>query len=154
MSLIIGVENILGVKGAGTLLNDTQGGMPHKSVHSYPRPQLERDDWISLNGPWDFAIDPEANCTKPQSVIWNDVILVPFSPETSASGVENTGFFRSVWYKRTFERPDLHPGARLILHFGAVDYSATVWVNGTEVCSHHGGYTPFQADITDALSQS
>jgi len=135
-------------------LNDTQGGKSHKSAHSYPRPQLEREHWTSLNGPWDFAIDPESNWRNPQSVIWSDVIVVPFSPETSASGIENTGFFRSVWYKRSFDRPALTSENRLILHFEAVDYAATVWVNGTEVCSHQGGYTPFKADITDVLSES
>jgi len=135
-------------------LNDTQGGKSHKSVDSYPRPQLERDNWISLNGPWDFAIDAEALWKDPEAVTWNDVIVVPFSPETSASGIENTGFFRSVWYRRAFECPELSETDRLVLHFGAVDYAATVWVNGTEVCSHEGGYTPFKADITDVLTDS
>ncbi len=153
-SLIIGWNTSSLCHGAATLLNDSQGGKSHKSAHSYPRPQLEREHWTSLNGPWDFAIDPESQWKDPQSVIWSDVIVVPFSPETSASGIENTGFFSSVWYKRTFERPALTPKKRLILHFGAVDYAATVWVNGTEVCSHQGGYTPFKADITDVLSES
>ena len=135
-------------------MNDNQGGKFHKSVDSYPRPQLEREPWISLNSPWDFAIDPESSWKDPESVTWNDVIVVPFSPETSASGIQNTGFFRSVWYRRSFERPELVSGNRLILHFGAVDYIATVWVNGTELCSHQGGYTPFKADITDVLGDS
>jgi beta-galactosidase/beta-glucuronidase len=134
-------------------LNETQGGKSHTSVHSYPRPQLEREHWTSLNGPWDFAIDPDSNWINPQSVIWNDVIVVPFSPETSASGIANSGFFRAVWYRRTFDRPPLTEGAHLILHFGAVDYAATVWVNGVKVCSHEGGYTPFKADITDVLTE-
>ncbi|MFL6416106.1 MAG: glycoside hydrolase family 2 protein [Bryobacteraceae bacterium] len=135
-------------------MNGTQGGKSHQSVHSYPRPQLERENWTSLNGPWDFAIDPESNWKDPESVVWNDVIVVPFSPETSASGIENTGFFRSVWYKRTFARPKLAAGDRLLIHFGAVDYAATVWVNGTKVCSHEGGYTPFKYDVTDVLTES
>ncbi|MFL6447155.1 MAG: glycoside hydrolase family 2 protein [Bryobacteraceae bacterium] len=135
-------------------MNDNQGGPAHKSVHSFPRPQLEREHWTSLNGPWDFSIDPESNWKDPQSVTWNDVIVVPFSPETSASGVENTGFFRTVWYRRTFDRPELASGNRLVLHFGAVDYIATVWVNGTDICSHQGGYTPFKVEITDVLTES
>jgi beta-galactosidase/beta-glucuronidase len=135
-------------------LNDIAGGKSHRSVDSYPRPQLEREHWTSLNGPWDFAIDSEATWKDPESVTWSDVIVVPFSPETRASGIENTSFFRSVWYKRTFDRPELLAGNRLILHFGAVDYAATVWVNGTEVCSHQGGYTPFKTDITDVLTES
>jgi beta-galactosidase/beta-glucuronidase len=135
-------------------LNDMQGGKSRKSVDSYPRPQLQRDNWISLNGPWDFAIDAEALWKDPEAVTWNDVIVVPFSPETSASGIENTGLFRSVWYRRTFELPEMPDADRLILHFGAVDYAATVWVNGAEVCQHEGGYTPFCADITHVLTDS
>ncbi len=131
-----------------------QGGKSRKSVDSYPRPQLQRDNWISLNGPWDFAIDAEALWKDPETVTWNDVIVVPFSPETSASGVENTGLYRSVWYRRKFDLPELPNADRLILHFGAVDYAATVWVNGAEVCRHQGGYTPFCADITHVLTDS
>src|SRR5206468_7942542 len=78
-------------------------------------------------------------------------INVPFSPETALSGVENTGFFKAVWYRRTFEAPELGNSARLILHFGAVDYCAKVWVNGQLAGEHEGGYTPFWADITDLL---
>ena len=121
--------------------------------HGYPRPQMERDQWISLNGTWEFAIDPDAVWESAQAVQWNTTILVPFSPETAASTVGNTGFYCAVWYRRTFEKPELPSDQRLILHFGAVDFSATVWVNGTKVLSHSGGYTPFQADITSALTK-
>jgi beta-galactosidase/beta-glucuronidase len=117
----------------------------------YPRPQLQRDRWISLNGSWDFAFDPDAAWTNPNSVDWNATISVPFSPETAASGINETGFYRAVWYRRKFEPPNLDQGQRLLLHFGAVDYCSKVWVNGTEVCWHEGGYTPFCADITEAL---
>jgi len=120
--------------------------------HGFPRPQLERDRWVSLNGTWDFAIDREGAWNGAEAVEWNATIVVPFSPETPASTVGDTGFYCVVWYRRNFEHPELQPDERLILHFGAVDYSATVWVNGTRVLSHRGGYTPFQADITDALS--
>jgi beta-galactosidase/beta-glucuronidase len=117
----------------------------------YPRPQLQRDKWISLNGTWDFSLDPECAWTDPDEVNWNAKIIVPFSPETPASGVNNTGFYRVVWYRRNFVRPALEPGQHVLLHFGAVDYFATVWVNGAKVCSHQGGYTPFHADITTVL---
>ncbi len=121
------------------------------NIHSYPRPQLQRDRWVSLNGRWDFSLDPEAQWTDPLEVEWQRTIVVPFSPETLSSGVNETGLYAAVWYRRSFSVPDVQPGQRLLLHFGAVDYSATVWVNGVQVCSHEGGYTPFKADITDAL---
>ena len=123
-----------------------QGGF-----RGYPRPQLRRSDWTCLNGEWDFLIDAGAEIKLPEHVPWNAKIQVPFSPETPASGVQNTGFFCVVWYRRSIERPDLNGDKRLILHFGAVDHSATVWVNGVQVRTHEGGYTPFSIDITDVL---
>jgi beta-galactosidase/beta-glucuronidase len=122
------------------------------SVHGYPRPQLERAEWFSLDGDWDFALDPEARWKLPREVHWNRRIRVPFSPETPASGVGDTGFYRTCWYRREFEAPRLDPGQRLLLHFAAVDYRATVWVNGGVVAEHEGGYTPFTGDITEYLS--
>src|SRR2546430_370703 len=119
--------------------------------HAYPRPTMERPDWINLNGWWDFAIDSDAQWTKPEQVEWDRRILVPFSPETKLSGVGHAPFSRVVWYKREVEMPELSGrdgqggGARgggsrrLILHFGAVDYAATVWVNGLLATRHEGG---------------
>src|SRR5438309_19834 len=100
------------------------------SAHGYPRPQLQRSEWISLNGPWEFAIDAKAEWPGPEAFESQATITVPFAPETPLSGVENTGFFDAVWYRRTFAPPSLTGGRRLILHFGAVDHSARVWVNG------------------------
>ncbi|HEY0759111.1 MAG TPA: glycoside hydrolase family 2 TIM barrel-domain containing protein [Acidisarcina sp.] len=123
-----------------------------KHLHPYyPRPQLQREHWIPLNGIWDFAIDAAALLSELSEVQWTSSILVPFSPETAASGIDDTGFYSAVWYRRSFDRPELKPGERLLLHFGAVDHCASVWVNGTMVASHEGGYTPFSADITSAL---
>ncbi len=119
--------------------------------HAYPRPQLERAEWVSLNGKWDFAIDHHAVWTQPSHVKWDRRITVPFAPETPNSGVADTSFYRVVWYRRYFEAPAAMEGQRLILHFGAVDYQASVWVNGNLACHHVGGYTPFQADVTDHL---
>src|SRR5690606_12673524 len=81
-------------------------------------------------------------------------IQVPFAPETPASGIGHTGFFDACWYRRTFSRPEITPDQRLILRFGAVDYAATVWVNGQIAAMHEGGYTPFHADITSLLTDA
>jgi beta-galactosidase/beta-glucuronidase len=121
------------------------------TTDEHPRPQHKRETWESLNGTWDFHIDPAASLEKPEQVAWDKKIVVPFSPETNASGIGDTGFYSAVWYRRTFEAPRLTARQRLLLHFEAVDYSATVWVNGTRVCEHTGGYTPFLADVTEAL---
>jgi len=118
----------------------------------YPRPQLQRAAWTSLNGPWEFALDAAAGWVAPAEVQWNATINVPFSPETSASGIGDTSFYRACWYRRSFDAPPLSADQRLILHFGAVDTHATVWVNDQLVAQHEGGYTPFSCDITCQLS--
>lgn len=120
-------------------------------VDPHPRPQLERTGWISLNGYWDFALDLEGRWEMMDQVQWDKQILVPFAPETQASGIHFTGFFPQCWYRRQFKSPELKSGERLILHFGAVDYKAWVWVNGRFAVTHEGGYTPFKADITELL---
>jgi beta-galactosidase/beta-glucuronidase len=119
----------------------------------YPRPQFRRRDWTSLNGEWDFAIDAEAEWSL-REVVWDRKIRVPFSPETPASGIGDTGLYKAVWYRLRFKPPSLAAEERLILHFAAVDYQASVWVDGTLVAEHEGGYTPFSADITDVLRGS
>jgi beta-galactosidase/beta-glucuronidase len=119
--------------------------------HAYPRPFLERNEWTSLNGDWEFSIDKEALWCLPSQVDWNSHIEVPYAPETPASGIADTGFYKAVWYRRTFEAPPLPEGHHLLLHFGAVDYHATVWVNGGLAKEHEGGYTPFSIDITEFL---
>src|SRR3954471_5212332 len=124
--------------------------VPHMDPH--PRPQLERDGWISLNGQWDFAIDADASWSLPEQVVWNEKIKVPFAPETLASGISFKGYFRACWYSRRFRAPHMSDGERLILHFGAVDYDATIWVNGQIVATHQGGSTPFECDISNAFS--
>jgi hypothetical protein len=117
----------------------------------HPRPLLRRDAWTSLDGPWAFALDPEARWHRPTDVVYDAEIQVPFAPESPASGIGDTSFYRSCWYRRAVALPAPAPGARLLLHFGAVDHRATVWVNGAEVARHEGGYTPFSADVTDVL---
>ncbi len=120
---------------------------------AYPRPQLVRPNWTSLNGPWKFTFDNEQRfdmTTRP--VEWTHQINVPFPPESPQSGINDRGFHLACWYQREF---DCAPGNdRVMLHFGAVDYKATVWVNGHRVAIHEGGHSPFAADITSALVAS
>ena len=123
-------------------------------AHGYPRPQLQRAGWTSLNGEWDFALDSDGRWSRPLDVVWDATIVVPFAPETSASRIGDTSCHLAVWYQREFDAPSLAPGERLLLHFGAVDYAATVWVNGMAVGRHEGGYTPFTLDITGVLSDA
>lgn len=118
----------------------------------YPRPQLRRNDWLSLNGTWDFVLDPEAELSRPEQVRFTQEIQVPFTPETKQSGISDTGLYRACWYRRRFLAPDLSGGQRLLLHFGAVDYHATVWLNGVRLGEHEGGYSPFVFDVTDCLN--
>jgi len=124
------------------------------SGRAYPRPQLRREEWISLNGEWEFALDPAGTWRLPADVQWTRTIRVPFSPETPASGIGDTGFYRTCWYRRQIQLPQLAAGQSLILHFGAVDYTATVWVGGRYVASHRGGYTPFSCNLTEAVCGS
>ncbi len=120
-------------------------------IEGYPRPQLRRAQWTCLDGSWDFALDRQARWLRSEDVKWDATISVPFSPETPASGINDPGFYLSCWYRRTFPTPDLAGGQRLLLHFGAVDYQAEVYLNGKLAVSHEGGYTPFHADVTDLL---
>jgi glycosyl hydrolase family 2 len=117
----------------------------------YPRPQLRRRDWQSLNGEWRFAIDPTGTWTRPDEVEWTQSIEVPFAPETPRSGIADTSLFRAVWYSRRIEQPAIPQGDHWLLHFGAVDYAATVWVDGRLAGSHLGGYTPFTIDLTPCV---
>ncbi len=125
--------------------------MPDAPRPTHPRPLLRRD-WTTLDGDWDFALDPAAAITDPAGVTFNRVIRVPFAPETAASGVGDTGFYQACWYRRTVTAPAPPSGGRVLVHFGAVDYQATVWANGSIVANHVGGYTPFTADITTAAA--
>lgn len=122
----------------------------------YPRPQLQREDWLCLNGEWEFEIDSaEVGVWKK---FWtrdhlDQKILVPYCPESDLSGIGHKGFMNCVWYCRSFTLPESFKSKRTVLHFGAVDYLATVYVNGQQIGTHKGGYTPFCFDITDALME-
>ena len=111
----------------------------------YPRPNFRRDNWLCLNGEWDFSIGEKTLDRK---------IMVPYACETALSGIEDKGFHKTVWYRRKFTLPGEMGGKRILLHFGAVDYQCDVWVNGQYIRSHTGGQTSFEADITDAVDQT
>ena len=146
-------------KAAGPV-RKTASAAPAEPPH--PRPMLRRARWVGLDGRWDFVLDREARLDRPAAVTWEPEavggsILVPFAPETPASnaggpGKGVDGFIKRCWYRRRFAPPSLGARDRLILHFGAVDYVARVWVNGRLAVAHEGGYTPFDVDVSDLLA--
>ena len=122
----------------------------------YPRPHFDRShSWLSLNGDWDFRRD--VNGSSDPAVLsadraaWSEQIVVPFAWESDASGI-GAHWLEHAWYRREIDVPSAWAGQRIVLHFGAVHHTATVWVGGTIVGEHEGGYTPFEFDITDALA--
>ncbi len=122
---------------------------------THPRPQFRRAAWTSLDGPWGFAYDDADRGLdegwQGRADVYARTITVPFPPESPASGVGDTSFHPVVWYRRAFDVAPEDRDKRLLLHCGAVDYRAHVWVNGQLVAMHEGGNTPFSADITAAL---
>ena len=115
----------------------------------YPRPQMVRDNWLNLNGRWDYAITRSG--LRPER--FPGKILVPFSPETELSGVGRAlQADEFLWYRLTVTMPASFTGKRVLLHFGAVDQDAAVWVNGRFATVHSGGYLPFETEITEAIA--
>lgn len=126
----------------------TENVTPEQAWPEYPRPQLVRPDWTNLNGLWQFAI-VDRNTPPPSD--WDGEILVPFALESVLSGVRRAlAPDQALWYRRSFSIGDAHSG-RWLLHFGAVDWDCTVWVNGHELGRHVGGYDPFSFDVTAQL---
>ena len=114
----------------------------------YPRPQLRRDSYLNLNGLWEYAIT--GSDAQPET--FDGEILVPYSPEAPLSGVgRSPGPDQFLWYRRRVTLPEGFVRARTLLHFGAVDQEAAVFVNGEQLAHHIGGYLPFSCDVTDAL---
>src|SRR3954469_22894104 len=122
----------------------------------YPRPQLVRKNWLNLNGVWAFSFDDENKGTtekwfRNQPSKFDEKINIPFAYQTKLSGIHDPSFHDLVWYKRDFEIPVNWKDQRIILHFGAVDYRAWVYVNEQFVGFHEGGHTDFSFDVTDYL---
>lgn len=117
----------------------------------YPRPQMVRPDWLNLNGLWNYAITSATQTASPTG--FDGHIMVPFCVESALSGVKRSVQpDQALWYRRSFEVPPAWKGQRVLLHFGAVDFSSRVWLNGSHVGDHQGGYDPFMFDVTDALA--
>ena len=122
---------------------------PQNDHPEYPRPQLVRKEWLNLNGIWGFEI----TAGDAQPTLFGTEILVPFPVESALSGVmKHVAETNRLWYRRTFDIPRRWIGRRVLLHFGAVDFDATVFVNGKAVGKHRGGYDGFSFDITDNLN--
>ena len=124
---------------------------PKKPLPEYPRPQLVRSDWLNLNGIWQYQ-SGVAGDAAPIGKTLSGQIVVPYPVESALSGVME--HHDRLWYRRTFTMPPKWNGKRLMLHFGAVDYEAEIWVNGKSVGVHTGGYVPFSYDITPFLQGS
>lgn len=127
--------------------------------NEYPRPQMRRDDWLPLNGIWQFCFD---DCNRGSEkkyfggAEFDDPmqINVPFSYQYEASGIHDTQHHPYLWYKRTFELSEQQRKQSVLLCFNAVDYICDVWVNGMHVASHEGGFAPFSCDITQAVAET
>ncbi|GAA0531826.1 glycoside hydrolase family 2 protein [Streptomyces mordarskii] len=133
---------------------------PHLDAAGHPRPQLIRDpDWRDLGGPWQFAHDDEDRGRADRwmdpatSAPFTGTVTVPYPPESAASGVADTAFHPVLWYRRTIDVARPAAGRRLLLHFGAVDHRAEVWLNGRPVGRHEGGHTGFTCDLTGAFDR-
>jgi beta-galactosidase/beta-glucuronidase len=123
---------------------------PGNVLTEYPRPQLRRDKYVTLNGYWDYAITKEGR--KPER--FDGRILVPFSPESILSGVNRQlKPDEFLWYQRQLPVEHRLPGKRLLLHFGAVDQSCEIYINDEKVAEHTGGYLPFSIDVTGDIEE-
>ncbi len=124
---------------------------PQNVLPDYPRPMMVREDWKNLNGLWDYAIVKKGTSSP---ITYQDKILVPFAVESSLSGVmKEVGSANELWYATTFDVPQNWQEKDILLHFGAVDWKAEVWINDIKIGFHEGGYTPFYFNITPFLSE-
>ncbi len=124
--------------------------------HEYPRPQFQRNCWMNLNGEWDFTFDDLDIGIKSRwykKATFDHKIIVPYVYQCQLSEVNTQEFHDIIWYKRTFDLPDEMKGKRILLHFGAVDYTADVWVNGEHLICHEGGHVPFFLELTHVVQE-
>jgi beta-galactosidase/beta-glucuronidase len=142
--LLVGAPALAGAQSAATVPRP-----------EFPQPQFERADWVNLNGPWRFAFDDTDVGLKEAwyggARRFDRQIVVPFAFESPKSGIGDPAFHPVVWYQRDVTTPAAWKGRRVLLKFGAVDYRATVWMNGQKLGDHEGGSTPFTFDVTDLL---
>ncbi|HNF05133.1 MAG TPA: glycoside hydrolase family 2, partial [Mycobacterium sp.] len=124
---------------------------PANALPEYPRPQLVRKQWLNLNGVWGYTgrRGAPADAPPPPPAAYREQILVPYPTESALSGIGRHD--DEMWYRKVFKLPSSWWGQHVLLHFGAVDQIATVWLNGRQVAHHEGGYTEFSADVTAAL---
>ena len=121
----------------------------------HPNPQFQRENWVNLNGEWDFAFDFGVSGMErkwylnDRKTVYNMKIVVPYCPESKLGGIEYTDFIPAVWYRKVINLTDKELEGKVLLHFGAVDYETRVFVNEKEVGSHIGGYSSFEFDITE-----
>ncbi|MCX7917507.1 MAG: beta-galactosidase [bacterium] len=123
----------------------------------FPRPDFKRNEWMNLNGVWDFEIDTSNTGIEKKFYSYEkklkEKILIPFPPESKLSGIGNNEFMVSVWYKKKIEIPENWKNKRIFLSFGAVDYLTNLWINEEKLGTHIGGYTPFTFEITKFLKR-
>jgi hypothetical protein len=141
---------ILALAVASVVLSSAASAAVPRPEH--PLPQMQRAEWLNLNGTWEFAETDDAKDDPWLSgKAYPDKIVVPFCRESKLSGLARTGFIKNVWYRRTFQKPAEWKSDRVRLHVGACDWKTTVWINGQEAGQHIGGSTAFCFDVTDLL---